>query len=135
MILICTRDERLAKLLRRSCRGSVRLVTTLDRCVEVAADERPSVLLLDVRAGSNDELAIQRIPWIQRASPLTAVVVVTRDPDASEVEDLMAWGAYSYVDAVALDAPLQIRTAVDAARVASSSAVPSDARRRSHRLH
>lgn len=118
MVLICTSDEWLAKVLRRSVRGRVLIATTLDRCVELMAEERPTTLLLDVRAGNNSELAVERMAWLQRASPLTAIVVVTRNPTAAEVEDLARRGAYSYVDAVALDVPAQIRSAVEAARAA-----------------
>lgn len=121
MVLICTGDERLARLLRRSVRAAVQVVPDLDRCLEAVALERPSALLLDVRAGKNSELAVHRIPWIQRASPLTAVIVVTRSPTAAEIDELMTLGAYSYVDAVALDVPTQVRSAVDAALVAASS--------------
>lgn len=134
MILICTRDEQLARLLRRCVRGAVQVAASLDRCLEVVGEVRPSVLLLDVRAGGNDELAVQRIPWIQRASPLTAVVVVTRSPSPQEIEDLTLWGAYSYVDAVALDVPAQIRSAVSAAS-ASGLGGAASALKRGPRLH
>jgi len=120
VVLICTSDEWLAKLLRRSVRGRVYVATTLDRCVELMAEERPSALLLDVRAGKNSELAVDRMAWLQRASPLTAIVVVTRNPTPAEVEDLARRGAYSYVDAVALDVPAQIRSAVEGAKAAAA---------------
>jgi hypothetical protein len=66
VVLVCTNDEWVAKLLRRSVRGTVALATTLDRCAEIMTEDRPSALLLDVRAGGNLVLAVERIPWLQR---------------------------------------------------------------------
>ena len=101
MVIIFTKDEATAKLAGAAAKGRRLAVSSIDHLMELVADERPSAVLLDARAGGSGARAVDLIPWILKASPLTAVVALTWRPTRPELEELVALGAYSWVDLAA----------------------------------
>lgn len=100
MLLICA-EPPLATRLGRLVVGQRVYAMNLEAGERMAAEHQPSVVLLDVRVGGSENRAVEWVPAFLRASPSSAVVVVTMRPTVAEVSEANALGAYTYIDRLA----------------------------------
>lgn len=75
-----------------------RYAFSLQAAADAVRASRPDLLVLEVRAGGTRERAVELIPSLRRSSPATEIVVATYSPGADEIADLVALGAYTYID-------------------------------------
>jgi DNA-binding NarL/FixJ family response regulator len=115
MVLICSRDEGLAKAIGLSVRARRLYAMSAELMTEMAVAHRPSVIFVDVRLGGSGLRAVELLPWLLRASPLSAIVVLTYSPTRAELEEIAALGAYTFIDLDAGDVGSRVRDAVSAA--------------------
>jgi len=120
MILLCTADERLAKAMASTMGNRVQTVpvesnqprTYRERCVAIAEAARPSAIFVDVRSGFSTVRMLELARWLQQASPLSAIVIMTVSPTDDELAEIEDLGAYTFLDLSRTDLPEQIRRAV-----------------------
>lgn len=120
MILLCTSDDRLAKAMAATMGNRVQTVPVesvmegsySDRCIRVAGAMRPSAIFVDVRSGTSAARMLDMLPWLQKASPLSAIIVMTVSPTDEEIAEIEDLGAYTFLDLSRKDLPEQIRRAV-----------------------
>lgn len=134
MILICTASEAVAKLIGKAVKGRRRCATTVEAAVAAAGEDLPSVILVDARMGGSRLRAIDAVAWLMKASPLSAIVVLTYSPSVEELREIAAMGVYSWVDLNARDnADDRVRAIVS--RASRVRRVEARQRRRASSVH
>lgn len=99
MVLIATRNYENARRMHLFIEGPRSFAFSVEHLVELTKSYRPEVIALNVRFGLQAERVVERLPQLLRLAPDCAIVAVTFSPTEDEVFELIALGAYAYVDA------------------------------------
>lgn len=135
MVLICVADEALAKAIGVTVRARRLYASTVEHALDLVRDELPSTILIDVRLGGSKVRAIEVVPWMLKASPLSAIVVLTRSPSVEELEEISAMGVYGFVDLASGEYGDKIRSLVSSARRSTEKRASWAQRRRAGASH
>lgn len=105
MVLIVTGSRTTAKTVGLAVKGRREVFVPTGpafdwrgRLLQVIGEQRPSVILLDARCGNSQVRAVDLLRWMQQASPLSSIVVLTYSPTPEELQEIADMGAYSWVD-------------------------------------